>query len=75
MSAVGGANPYTIFGVLLIFLGVVFVALPYIGRVVDVDKIPWIILYVYKSDGFVFATSPILIILSAISLILVYLRR
>jgi len=38
------ANPFTLVGILLILLGAVFVALPYISRVVDVDKIPWIIL-------------------------------
>ncbi len=69
------ANPFTIVGVLLILLGVVFVALPYISRVVDVDKIPWIIFYVYRNDGLTFATSPLLIILSAISLILAYAHR
>jgi drug/metabolite transporter (DMT)-like permease len=33
-------NPFTILGVLLILLGVVFVSLPYISKLVDVDKIP-----------------------------------
>jgi hypothetical protein len=69
------ANPFTLVGILLILLGAVFVALPYISRVVDVDKIPWIILYVYRSDDFTFATSPILLILSALSLLLAYARR
>jgi hypothetical protein len=69
------ANPFTLVGILLILLGAVFVALPYISRVVDIDKIPWIILCVYRSDGFTFATSPILLILSALSLLLAYARR
>jgi len=69
------ANPFTLVGILLILLGAVFVALQYISRVVDVDKIPWIILYIYRSDGFTFATSPILLILSALSLLLAYARR
>jgi hypothetical protein len=69
------ANPFTLVGILLILLGAVFVALPYISRVVDIDKIPWIILYVYRSDDFTFATSPILLILSALSLLLAYARR
>jgi hypothetical protein len=69
------ANPFALVGILLILLGAVFVALPYISRVVDVDKILWIILYVYRSDGFTFATSPILLILSALSLLLAYARR
>ena len=69
------ANPLTLLGILLILLGVVFVALPYLSRAVDVEKIPWIILYVYRRDGFTFATSPILLLISALSLILAYARR
>jgi len=69
------ANPFTIVGVVLILLGVVFVALPHISRVIDVSRVPWLILYVYRSDGFTFATSPILIIISAISLLFAYIRR
>ncbi len=68
-------NPSMLLGILLILLGVVFVALPYLSRVVDVEKIPWIILYVYRRDGFTFATSPILLFLSVLSLILAYARR
>lgn len=53
----------------MIILGAIFVALPYLSRVFPgVDRIPWIILYVYKRDGFYFATSPILILLSLITL-------
>jgi len=69
------ADPLTLFGILLILLGVVFVALPYLIRVVDVEKIPWVILYVYRQDGFSFVTSPILLFLSVLSLILAYARR
>ena len=47
------ANPFTYLGILLIILGLLFVAIPFIGRYVDVEKIPWVILWVYKSDGFV----------------------
>jgi hypothetical protein len=69
------ANPFTYLGILLIILGLLFVAIPFIGRYVDVEKIPWVILWVYKSDGFVFATSPILIIISLLSLLLAFIRR
>ena len=69
------ANPLPLLGILLIILGVVFVALPYLSRLVDVEKIPWVILYVYRRDGFTFATSPILLFLSVLSLILAYARR
>jgi len=69
------ASPYTVIGALFIVLGVIFVALPYLSRYIDLDKIPWILLYVYRRDGFTFATSPILLIISVVSLVLAYLRR
>jgi hypothetical protein len=62
--------PLTVLGVLLITVGAVLVALPLIAKhIPNIEGIPWIILWVYRSDGFVFATSPILIIVSVISLI------
>jgi len=68
-------NSFTVIGALLILMGVIFVALPYIERFVpDLDRIPWIILWVYRSEGFTFATSPLLIIISVISVLLAYLR-
>ena len=63
-------------GWILILLGIIFVAMPYIARFVpDLDRIPWWILWVYRSDGFYFATSPILIFISIISIILNMIRR
>ena len=75
MHAMDEANPLALFGTLLILLGVIFVALPYLSCLVDVEKIPWVILYVYRRGGFTFATSPILLFLSILSLILAYARR
>ncbi len=61
--------PFSSIGWLMIILGALFVALPYLSRVIpDLERIPWFILYVYKRDGFYFATSPILILLSLLSL-------
>lgn len=68
-------SPYSVIGVLFIILGVIFVTLPYLGRYIDLDKIPWIILYVYRRDGFTFATSPLLLIISLVSIVLAYIRR
>jgi hypothetical protein len=63
--------PLTVLGVLLIVVGAVLVALPLIAKYIpNVDDVPWLILWVYRSDGFVFATSPILIIVSIMSLII-----
>jgi hypothetical protein len=61
--------PLTLLGV-LISVGIVLVALPLIAKYIpNVEEIPWIILWVYRKDGFVFATSPILIIISILSLV------
>jgi hypothetical protein len=69
-------SPFTSLGWILIVLGVLFVALPYLVRVFpSIDRVPWWILWVYKRDGFYFATSPLLIILSLLSILLSYLRR
>ena len=63
-------------GWILILLGIIFVTLPYIARVVpNIDRIPWWILWVYRSDGFYFATSPLLIFISIASLLWSLLRR
>ncbi|MDH5733196.1 MAG: hypothetical protein OEY88_05360 [Candidatus Bathyarchaeota archaeon] len=59
-------NPFTVFGVTLILIGIALLIIPIIGKIipaVDVQKIPWLILYVYRRNGFVFITSPLLIII------------
>lgn len=64
-------TPFTSMGWMLILLGAIFVALPYLSRMIpDIERIPWFILYIYKRDGFYFATSPLLIVLSLLSLFL-----
>jgi len=69
-------RPFAAMGWILILLGVLFVALPYLARLVpSVERLPWYIVYVYRSDGFMFATSPLLILLSVISLLWGYMRR
>jgi hypothetical protein len=69
-------RPFAAVGWILILLGVLFVALPYLARLVpSVERLPWYIVYVYRSDGFMFATSPLLILLSLLSLLWSYLRR
>lgn len=58
-------------GWLLILVGALLVALPYISRLIpNVERIPWFILYVYRREGFYFATSPILILFSLLSIFL-----
>jgi hypothetical protein len=69
-------RPFTALGWTLILLGVLFVVLPYLSRLVpNMERLPWYIVYVYRSDGFYFATSPLLILLSLLSMLWGYLRR
>ena len=69
-------RPITLLGLLLIFSGVILVALPFIARnLPSIEKLPWILVWVYRRDGFYFITSPLLIIISLISLLLRVLGR
>jgi len=69
-------RPLAAMGWMLILVGVLLVALPYLARLApSVERLPWYIVYVYRSDGFTFATSPLLILLSLMSLLWGYLRR
>jgi len=61
-------HPLTWAGVVLIVIGAMLILLPILGRYVDLTHIPWWLIYVYKSDGFYFATSPLLIVLFILSL-------
>jgi hypothetical protein len=68
--------PFQSLGWILILLGIIFVALPHIVRVIpNIERIPWWIIWVYRSNGFTFATSPLLIFISIISILLNILRR
>jgi len=58
-----------ILGVLL------FIAPLLLEQLTSLEKVPWIVLYVYHRDGFVFVTSPILIIISTLSLFLEMFSR
>ncbi|MBN2335403.1 hypothetical protein JXL21_07555 [Candidatus Bathyarchaeota archaeon] len=72
-------EPYREFSALgwvLILLGLLFVALPYVMKVApSVERLPWYIIWVYRRDGFYFATSPPLILLSLLSVLWNTLRR
>jgi hypothetical protein len=69
-------QPFTLLGAALIIIGVILVILPFIARhIPNLEKLPWIIIWVYKSNGFILATSPLLIIISIVSLILSILKR
>jgi predicted transporter len=56
-------------GLALVVLGLLFLLAPLLARSIpDLERVPAILLYVYRRDGFIFATSPILIILALVYL-------
>lgn len=67
-----------LFGWLLIAIGIVLVILPIIAKLIpsvdDLGRVPWIILFVYRRENFVFITSPILLIISVISFVWLLIR-
>ncbi len=66
----GWYRAFTWMGLILIVLGFFLILIPYVARYLpSVEKIPPIILYVYRRDGFYFATSPLLIVISLISIL------
>lgn len=69
-------QPFTLIGIVFIVAGILLVILPLIAQhIPSLEKIPWIIIWTYKSDNFIFATSPILIIITILSFILNYLKH
>jgi uncharacterized membrane protein len=65
-----------ILGIVLMVLGaLLFIAPIILERMPSLESVPWILLYIYRSDGFIFVTSPILIIISLISLLLWIISR
>jgi uncharacterized membrane protein len=65
-----------VLGIVLMVLGVLlFIAPLVLEKMPSLESVPWILLYVYRRDGFVFVTSPILIIISILSLLWWILTR
>jgi hypothetical protein len=63
-------RPFTVMGLILILSGLVLVLLPIVARhIPSFDRLPWILVWVYRKDGFYFVTSPLLIIISLVSII------
>lgn len=69
-------QPTTLIGIILIVAGILLVILPIIAQQIpNLEKIPWIIIWTYKTDNFLFATSPLLIIITVIFFILQIIRN
>jgi len=65
-----------VLGIILVVLGALLFIMPILlEKMPALESIPWIILYVYRRDGFVFVTSPLLIIISIVSLLWWILTR
>jgi hypothetical protein len=63
-------RPFTVMGLILILSGLVLVLLPIVARhIPSLDRMPWILIWIYRKDGFYFVTSPLLIIISLVSII------
>lgn len=69
-------RPFTTTGLILISLGLLFVLIPILARYLpSIEKVPWYILWIYKRDGIYFATSPLLIVFSILSIVVSLLSR
>lgn len=69
---------FIILGITLVLMGFALILVPIIVKVfpsVNLEKIPWILLYVYRKNGFFFATSPILIIIGIAYFLWAFLHR
>lgn len=68
-------HPLTLLGIALILIGVALVLLPILGKYIDFSQVPSWLVYVYRSDGFYFVTSPFLLVLSLVAFIVYLLTR
>ncbi|MEM3382865.1 MAG: hypothetical protein QXL52_06165 [Nitrososphaerales archaeon] len=63
-----------IYGVLFIIIGLTLILLPilanYLPSMEKLENLPPILIYVYRGDNFYFVTSPLLILISLVLLIL-----
>ena len=62
-------------GIALILVGFAIVLIPIVGAYIDIPKVPSWLIYVYHSDGFYFVTSPLLLALSIVALVIYLLGR
>jgi len=66
---------FTWIGLLFIILGILFILIPHLIRYIpEIQKVPPLLLYIYHRDNFWVATSPLLIIISVLSIIFYLIR-
>lgn len=68
-------HPIVWLGIFLILLGIALVALPTLGKYIQLEELPSWLIYIYHRGNFYFATSPILILASAIALVVFLFAR
>lgn len=73
----GWERPFILLGALFILVGVALILIPVVVKLIpalELRRIPWFLLYVYRREGFFFATSPILILITILYLLWAFLR-
>jgi hypothetical protein len=69
-------RPFVIMGLMLILFGILLVLLPLIAKYAPtLERLPPFLVYIYHRDGFYFATSPLLILISLILIFAYILSR
>lgn len=59
----------------MILGALLFIAPILLDQLPSLSNLPWILLYIYRRNGFVFVTSPLLLIISVMSLLWWLLNR
>jgi len=68
-------QPLVLMGLVFLIIGIALLSIPFLARLIPSDlKIPSFLLYVYRGDNFYFVTSPLLILISLVYLLLFLLR-
>ena len=69
-------TPLTMMGILLIILGIVLVAIPFIAKFfTKIEKVHPLLLWGTRVDGFFIGTSPILLIILLVIYLVILLTR
>jgi len=75
VSSDGFVHSSIILGVFFLTLGIAFLVIPLLSRAIPPDtRIPNLFVYIYHKDNFYFVTSPLMILISFLSLLIFILR-
>lgn len=65
-------RPFVSVGITLVLIGIALILVPIILKLIptlNIERVPWFIIYIYRKENVFFATSPILIIIEIMYLI------